>query len=30
MGEAVKSLKQFSDLKKVMDKDIEQLKYENE
>lgn len=30
MGEAVKSLKQFSDLKKVMDKDIDQLKYENE
>jgi|LauGreDrversion4_2_1035121.scaffolds.fasta_scaffold2270073_1 hypothetical protein len=30
MSEAVKSLKQFSDLKKVMDKDIEQLKYENE
>ena len=30
MGEAVKSLKQFSDIKKVMDKDIEQLKLENE
>jgi hypothetical protein len=30
MSEAVKSLKQFSDLKKIMDKDIEQLKFENE
>lgn len=30
MSDAVKSLKQFSDLKKIMDKDIEQLKFENE
>jgi hypothetical protein len=30
MGDAVKSLKQFADLKKTMEREIEILKIENE